>query len=97
MLCMKQRSMSLFEAVGDCELLFGQHTKLAAVLKDMGFHYSKIRYYYEQPKIIQQRHTYLCKMVQNRADNRQVVFLDETWVNSHDGNDLVRKILQGVH
>ena len=27
-------------------------------------------------------------MMQNRADNEPVVFLDETWANSHDGKDL---------
>ena len=47
-----------------------------------------MRYYYEQPKIIEQRHAYLRRMMQNRADKRPVVFLDETWANSHDGKDL---------
>uniref|UniRef100_A0A1X7SNX8 Uncharacterized protein n=1 Tax=Amphimedon queenslandica TaxID=400682 RepID=A0A1X7SNX8_AMPQE len=27
-------------------------------------------------------------MVQNWADNKPVVFLDETWANAHDGKDL---------
>ena len=57
----------------------------------MGFKYRKIdnrRYYYEQPRIIEQRHTYLCRMMQNRADKKPIVFLDETWANSPDGKDL---------
>uniref|UniRef100_A0A1X7VAE2 Uncharacterized protein n=1 Tax=Amphimedon queenslandica TaxID=400682 RepID=A0A1X7VAE2_AMPQE len=27
-------------------------------------------------------------MMQNRANNKPVVFLDETWANAHDGKDL---------
>ena len=57
----------------------------------MGFHYRKQdnrRYYYEQPQIIEQRHKYLHKMMQNRVDQKLVVFLDETWANSHDGKDM---------
>ena len=45
-------------------------------------------YYYEQPQIIQQRHTYLCKMMQNRVDKKPVIFLDEMWANAHDGKDM---------
>ena len=50
----------------------------------MGFKYCKIdnRRYYEQPRIIEQRHTYLHGMMQNRADKKLVIFLDETWANS---------------
>ena len=47
-----------------------------------------MRYYYKQPKIIEQRHTYLHSMMQSKADKRPVVFLDERWANSHDGKDL---------
>ena len=68
-----------------------QHTKLAEALKEMGFYHkmvNNIRYYYEQPKIIKQRHTYLRRMMQNRADKRPVVYLDEAWANSHDGKRL---------
>ena len=60
-------------------------------MKDIGFKYKKIddrRYYYEQPHIAEQRKTYLRRMKQNRADNKPVVFLDETWANAHDGKDL---------
>lgn len=46
------------------------------------------RYYYEQPRIIQQRHKYLRRIIQNRTESRRVVFLDETWANSHDGKSL---------
>ena len=57
----------------------------------MGFHHKTVnnmRYYYEQPKIIEQRNTYLRRMMQNRADKRPVVYLDEMWANSHDGKRL---------
>ena len=57
----------------------------------MGFRYRKNndkKCYYEQPRIVQQRHAYLRRMMQNQADNRLVVYLDETWANSHDGKDL---------
>ena len=39
------------------------------------------RHYYEQPCIIEQRHTHL------HEENRPVVYLDETWANPHDGKD----------
>ena len=57
----------------------------------MGFSYRKIddrRYYYEQPQIIEQRHKYLRRIMQNRVDKKPVVFLDETWANAHDGKDM---------
>ena len=69
----------------------GKRTLLQRLMREMGFKYKRVddrRYYYEQPHIIDQRRHYLCKMMQNRADNRPVVFLDETWANSHDGKDL---------
>ena len=43
----------------------------------MGFQYCKQKDCYEQPRIIEQRHAI-----------ELVVFLDETWANSHDGKDL---------
>ena len=43
------------------------------------------RHYYEQPRIIQQRHEYLQRMRKNRIEKRPVVYLDETWANAHDG------------
>ena len=43
------------------------------------------RAYYEQPRIVHQRHSYLRRMRQNRAEGRPVVYLDETWYNAHDG------------
>ena len=44
-----------------------------------------VRAYYEQPRIVHQRHTYLRRMRKNRAEGRPVVYLDETWCNVHDG------------
>ena len=46
------------------------------------------RYYYEQPHITEQRKTYHCRIKQNRADKKPVVFLHETWATAHDGKDL---------
>ena len=43
------------------------------------------RAYYEQPRIVHQRHTYLRRMRRNRIEGRPVVYLDETWANAHDG------------
>ena len=76
---------------------------LHRVLKDMGFMYKVInnkrylvhntsliltvRAYYEQPRIVHQRHSYLRRMRQNRTEGRPVVYLDETWCNAHDGKD----------
>ncbi len=45
------------------------------------------RHYYEQPKVIEQRHAYLRRMRQNREEKQHVVYLDETWANAHDGKD----------
>ena len=44
----------------------------------------KFRAYYEQPRIVHQRHTYLRRMRYNRTEGRPVVYLDETWANAHD-------------
>ena len=41
--------------------------------------------YYEQPRIVHQRHTYLRRMMRNRTEGKPVVYLDETWANAHDG------------
>ena len=57
----------------------------------MGFRYKRIndkKYYYEQPRIIEQRHKYLQRMRKNREEKRSVVYLDETWCNAHDGKDV---------
>ena len=81
----------VIKGLKDAGLFSGKWTKLAELLKEMGFSYKKQdnrRYYYEQPRIIKQRHTYLCKIMHNRVEKRLVVFLDETWANSHDGKDL---------
>ena len=81
----------LLTVLKDDGLFSGGRTKLRLLLKDMGFRYRKQdnrRYYYEQPRITEQRHTYLCKIMHNRVEKRPVVFLDETWANSHDGKDL---------
>ena len=81
----------LLKSVRDDGLFNGKRTMLRLLLKELGFKYKKVddrRYYYEQPHIIEQRRSYLCKMRQNRIDKKTVVFLDETWANAHDGKDL---------
>ena len=45
------------------------------------------RHYFEQPRIIEQRHNYLRRMMQNREEKRPVVYLDETWANAHDSKN----------
>ena len=45
------------------------------------------RHYYEQPRIIEQRHAYLRRKMNNRQENRPVVYLDKTWANAHDSKD----------
>ena len=70
----------LLQVLQDDGLFSGKRTTLSKLLNEMGFAYWKQdnrRYYYEQPQIIQQRHTYL-----------PVIFLDETWANAHDGRDM---------
>ena len=41
--------------------------------------------YYKQPRIVHQGHKYIRRMRRNRAEGRQVVYLDETWANARDG------------
>ena len=33
------------------------------------------------------RHKYLLRLKQNREDDKTVIYLDETWMHSHDGLD----------
>ena len=44
-------------------------------------------HYYEQPRIIEQRHAYLHQMMKNRQEKRPVVYLVETWANARDGKN----------
>ena len=41
-------------------------------------------HYYEQPRIIEQRHAYLRRM---RTNRQPLVYLHENWANTHDGKD----------
>ena len=69
-------------------LFAGGRTTLRRVLKEMGFSHKTInnkRYYYEQPRIVEHRHSYLRRIRRNRSEGRPVVYLDETWMNAHDG------------
>ena len=69
-------------------LFGGKKTSLHRLLKEMGFSYKRVnnkRHYYEQPRIVEQRHYYLERMRRNRSEKRPVVYLDETWCNTHHG------------
>jgi len=69
-------------------LFKGHPTTLWKLLRKIGFRYRKVndkRYVYEQPRIIAWHHKYLRRMMKNRQEKRPVVYLDETWVNAHDG------------
>lgn len=70
------------------DVFHGEETTLRRVIKEMGFKHKTINdklHYYEQPRIIEQRHKYLRRMRKNRTEKRPVVYLDETWCNAHDG------------
>lgn len=72
-------------------LFKGKRTSLHQLLREMGFGYRRVnnkRHYYEQTKIIKQRHSYLRRMRRNRTEKRPVVYLDETWCNAHHGKEL---------
>ena len=44
-------------------------------------------HYYEQPRIMEQWHAYLRRMINNCQENRPVVYLGETWANAHNDKD----------
>ena len=59
------------------------------LLREIGFKYKTVdnkKYPYEQPKIIVLHHKHLPRMRKKRIDKRHVVYLDETWANTHDGH-----------
>ena len=69
----------------DVEYPFGR-TTLYATVRRMGFRYkrqNKKVSLYEQHRIIAARHDYLRKIQTFRSDNRMIVYLDETWLNTH--------------
>ena len=64
----------------------GDRSTLALLLKRMGFKYLKRNdkiYFYERKEIIVQRHKFLRAIKKYRAEERPLIFLDETWANSH--------------
>ena len=53
----------------------------------MGYKYKKQqnkRCYYEEPRIAKQRAEFLIRMRRNREENKKVIYLDETWMHTHD-------------
>ena len=64
----------------------GGQTTLFHLLKEMGFRHTlrddKL-YFYERRDIMEQRHNYLKNIMQYRREDRPIVYLDETWANSH--------------
>ena len=80
----------LLQVLKEKELFKGERYCLWRLLKRIGFRYKKVsdkRYVYEQSRIVQQRHQFLRRMRRNRTAGRPVVYLDETWANSHDGRE----------
>ena len=78
---------SLLKILRDKGVFQAGRSTLYKIVRLIGFRY-KVRtdgkrYIYEQPRIIQQRHTYLRKVRKFRAEGRSLVYLDETWLNSH--------------
>ena len=69
----------------------GSRSSLHRLLRIMNYRFRKVvnkRIYYKQPHIIKQREDYLIRMHHNRSgENRPVIYLDETWMNAHDGKD----------
>lgn len=62
------------------------------LLRQMGFRHKKCndkQYIYEQPRVIEQRHSYLRRMKRNRTEQRSTIYLDETWLNSHHARELL--------
>ena len=63
------------------------------LLKELGFYYKKRdrrRYVLEQQHVIAQRHKYLQAIRKLRRDNDyDIIYTDETWVNSHHTNDYI--------
>lgn len=58
------------------------------VLHKMGFNYKKKdgkQFIYERGDILEQRHTYLQKILKRRG-NRTLTYMDETWVNAQHTN-----------
>ena len=68
----------LLKMLRDKNIFHGGRSTHAKVLKTMGFWYKTRedgrQYVYEQPRVIQQWHNYLCRMKRNRVDKRPEVF-----------------------
>ena len=65
---------------------------LSRVIHELGFSYKQRnmkQYVYEQRNVLEQRHTYLQTIRKLRADNRTLVYMDETWVNAHHTNNYI--------
>ena len=78
---------SLQKKLLDKQVIYGGRSTLHKIIRKMGFRYKKRAdgklYVYEQLRVTQQRHDYLRSLRKNRNDKQPVVFLDETWLNSH--------------
>ena len=62
-------------------------------VKELGFNYKKRdrrQYILEQPHVMAQRHSYLQHIRKLRQNNEyNIIYTDETWVNSHHTNDYI--------
>ena len=53
----------------------------------MGFKYNKQqnkRSYYEEPRIANERAEFVIRMWRNREEKKTVIYLDETWMHTHN-------------
>ena len=104
----------LLKAVHQKGIFLGEKTSLKHLLKEMGFkfkNHDNRKYVMEQPRVIAQRHNFLRKIRKYRREGRPIIYLDETWLNTHhsltkcwidnDGkgglNSEIRKRWQGNH
>ncbi|XP_050674221.1 uncharacterized protein LOC126971829 [Leptidea sinapis] len=58
-------------------------TSLRKLLKEMGYKWHKRRILVERPAVACARSNYLRKIRQYRQDNRNIFFLDETWIDKN--------------
>lgn len=70
----------------DCDISCSIST-LHSVLRNMGFKYKKIdkrQVLMESRRICQWRYHYLAELRKFREENRPIIYLDETWYDTHD-------------
>lgn len=72
--------------VRDKEIFNGCRTTLWKIIHEIGFKYKVIndrKSVVEQLRVVMQRHSYFKCLRKYREEGRNLIFLDETWVNAH--------------